>query len=258
MMSVAVMCQLQLIFTTSAHAMIKPSPELPQPDLTIVSASYDEPKVKVRIKNAGNKGAPPSVLAVLLLKQIESGTNKPVAFQFKIPGLLPGETVDRTYDIGNDPFTGHGAIEVIVDYKNEIVESDERNNHKKVTLAPLPDLVIQSVEVGTDTATVSVFNKCNASSAASRLNVTIYKGADKKSGPVSLLGEDVPPLKGNTQAKIILHTLGLASTSSFKGRYMRLEVDPTNAIKEAVETNNWWETGAAPFPDPVNSCNPSK
>ena len=46
--------------------------------------------------------------------------------------------------------------------------------------------------------------------------------------------------------------------STFSGRYVRVEVDETNKIKEAVETNNWWETGAAPFPDPVNSCDPPK
>lgn len=256
-MTLVVMCQLPLTFTTGARAMMKPSPE-PRPDLTILSAIYKEPKVSVRITNAGDAAAPPSVVAVLLLKRLQPGTNKPEAIGFPIPALSPGQIIDKTFNIGNNPFTDNGALAVRVDYKNQILESDERNNYKKVSIAPLPDLVIQSVELNNTKATVTVFNKCNGRSDAAKLEMLLYLGP-KKSGGGGGVSTDVPPLVGNTGAKIVIDlNVSKISIPSFNGRYLRLDIDPSNKIKEAVETNNWWETGAAPFPDPVNSCNPPK
>ena len=144
----------------------------------------------------------------------------------------------------------------MLDYKNQITESNESNNKTNVTVLYLPDLVIQSAEITKDTATVYVFNKCKGSSAQSYLDLTTYKGADKQSGWESTLGKSVPALAGNTGVKLVfeLKNYSSVSTTTFAGRYVRLEVDMTDKINESVETNNWWETSAAPFPDPAKSC----
>jgi hypothetical protein len=260
MMTLAVMSQLLLMSSTGARAIMKPLPEPPGPDLMVVSAIYKDPKVIVRIKNAGNVGAPPSVLAVLLLKRFEAGSTKPEALTFKLPVLFPGQIIDRTYEIGNSPFTDNGALAVSLDYENEINESDERNNYKKVSLPPLPDLVIQSVELVDNKATVTILNKCEGTAGTSSIRIEIY-GLGKN--PAVQLGWDVgiPPIDGKGVFKKIIFVPGSSDESSpqtFKGRKVRFVVDAHNKLKEAVETNNWWETGAAPFPDPANSCNPAK
>jgi len=262
MMTLVGMCQPQpRAFTPELLAMLRPSPA-PLPDLTVVAAYYKDPNVTVRLRNAGEVPAPPSVLAVLLRKKTDPDTGQPEAFQFPVPALSPGQMIQKTFMIGNKSFTNNGALAVVVDYKNQIAESNEANNKQtiKVAVHHLPDLVIQSVEITNYTATAYVFNKCTGSADPAKLDMTIYKGADKKSGWESILGADVPLLAGNTGAKIIidLKKYPSVSTTSFGGRHVRLEVDRTEKIKETVESNNWWETGAAPFPDPANSCEPPK
>lgn len=242
-----------------AHALAKPAPE-PRPDLTVLAAVYKNPNVAVRLANTGDAGAPASVLAVLLLKKIDPDTNLPVAFQFPVPALAAGQVIDRTFNIGNSSFTSNGALAVRVDFKKQVAEIDERNNQKNVQAyqAPLlPDLVIQSVEIVNDKANVYVFNKCKGPSSPAYFSVIIYKGVDKKSGWESSIGKSVPALAGGTGMKFLVDPKAFSVlTKSFSGRYVHVEVDETNEIKETVETNNWWETGAAPFPDPANSCEP--
>jgi hypothetical protein len=260
-MTLAIVCGLQFLAVSKAHAIVSPRPE-PRPDLIILAAVYKAPEVAVRLRNAGDAGAPASTLAVLLLKKTDPDTNLPVAFQFPIPALAAGQMIDKTFNIGNEAFTDNGALAVKVDYKNQIPESDERNNQKHVTLyhAPLlPDLVIQSVEIVNDKAHVYVFNKCKGDSSQTYFSVIIYKGADKKSGWESSFGKEVPPLAAGTGMMFMMDPKEYPIMArSFSGRYVRVEVDETNQIKEAVETNNWWESGAAPFPDPANSCDAPK
>lgn len=240
-----------------AHASTTPGPA-PRPDLTVLGAVYKEPNVSVRLRNAGDAAAPASVLAILLLKKIDPDTNLPVAFQFPVPAIGAGQLLEKTFNIGNSSFTNNGALAVKVDFKNQISESDERNNQKHVVTyqAPqLPDLVIQSVEIIKGAASVYVFNKCKGTSGKTRLEVTIYKGNNNKSGFESSLSADVPPLAGNTGVLMVVDPTKYSTmTKSLTGRYIRVEVDNTNQLKETVDTNNWWETGAAPFPDPANSC----
>jgi hypothetical protein len=231
----------------------------PLADLTIVFAKYNEPNVTVRLKNAGDVTAPPFVLAILLLKKIDPDTDKPEAFQFPITAIPAGQTVQKDFLIGNKPFTGNGALAVVLDYKYQVVEKDEFNNRGNVAgPSDLPDLVITSVEIVNDAAKVTVLNRCKGYSGQAEVDLTVYKGADKKSGWQSSFGEKVPALAPNTSAKIVLdlkihHSV---SATTLSGRYLRIEVDMTDAIKEAVETNNWWETGVVPFPDSANSCSP--
>jgi hypothetical protein len=242
-------------------AVAKPAPE-PRPDLTILGAVYKEPNVIVKLKNAGDAPAPASVLAVQLLKRIDPDTNLPMAFQFPIPTLAAGQVIDRTLNIGNSSFTGNGALAVRVDFKKQVSESEERNNQKIVTLyqaPPLPDLVIIKVEIIKGAASVTVFNKCLGRADPTRLVVTIYKGNNNKSGFESSLSADVPSLTGNTGVKLVVDPMKYSTlTKSLTGRYIRVEVDDTNKLKETVDTNNWWETGAAPFPDSANSCDSPK
>ena len=246
---------------TVVNAVAKPTPE-PRPDLTVVAAIYKSPTVSVRLRNAGDADAPASVLAVLLLKRIDPDTHLPEAFQFPIPSLGPGQLLEKTFNIGNSSFTNNGALAVKVDFKNQITESDEHNNQKHVVTyqSPfLPDLVIQSVEITNGAASIYVFNKCKGSSGKTRLEVTIYKGNNNKSGFESSLSADVPAIAANTGITLVVDPMKYSTmTKSLTGRYIRVEVDAFNQLKEAVDTNNWWETGAAPFPDPANSCDSHK
>src|SRR3954471_2016733 len=199
-MTLAIVCGVQFLPVTKARAILNSTPE-PRPDLTILAAVYKAPEVAVRLRNAGDAGAPASTLAVLLLKKIDPDTNSPVALQFPIPPLAAGQMIEKTFNIGNNAFTDNGSLAVKPDYKHEVAESDEHNNEKHVTLyhAPfLPDLVIQSVEIVNDKAQVYVFNKCKGDSAQSYLSVIIYKGPDKKSGWQSAFGKEVPPLAAGT------------------------------------------------------------
>jgi len=253
----AICLQLSPASTPQLHAMLQPLPE-PLPDLVVILAQYNDPTVTVRVKNAGTVPAGPSVLAVLLLKKTDPDTGKPEAFTFPLGGLAAGESIQRTFNIGNKAFTSNGALAVRLDYKNQIAEVDESNNFTNVVTPSLPDLVIESVEIVNNAATVHVFNRCTGNAGPAKVDMTIYKGADKKSGWESMLGADLPLLTGKSKAAVViaLKNYPSVSTKTISGRYIRVEVDLTNQIKEAVESNNWWETGAGPFPDAVNSCSP--
>lgn len=260
-MTLAAICMLRfLAMMPIAHASTAPAPE-PRPDLTVLAAVYKAPTVSVRLRNAGDAPAPPSVLAILLLNKIDPDTNLPVAFQFPIPSIGAGQLLEKTFNIGNSSFTSNGALAVKVDFKNQITESNEHNNQKHVVnYQPLlPDLVIKSVEIIEGAASIYVFNKCMGSSSKTRLEVTIYKGNNNKSGFASSLSADVPEIAGNTGVTLLVDPMSYSTmTKSLTGRYIRVEVDAFNQLKEAVDTNNWWETGAAPFPDPANSCDSKK
>ena len=86
----------------------------------------------------------------------------------------------------------------------------------------------------------------------------VFESATKQVavGPVPEI--DVPALAGKASTTVTFPLDSSGKSKSFIGRYIRLDLDLFDKIKETVETNNWWETGAAPFPDPVNSCNPPK
>jgi hypothetical protein len=88
-----------------------------------------------------------------------------------------------------------------------------------------------------------------------RVKMTIYKGADKSSGEDFDMYSNLAPLAGN-QSSSLNFVDPVGRVKNYHLRYIRVEVDSDNTIKETIETNNWWETGAAPFPEPSNSCNP--
>ena len=128
--------------------------------------------------------------------------------------------------------------------------------------ASLPDLKVTDVQIGGNggnKATVIISNACNGDVQASgsiRVKLTIYKGADKSSGVDYYTYGNMAPLAGNTSSNFITMLSHLDKAQSFNGRYLRVDVDPDNTIKEIVESNNWWETGAAPFPEHSGYCSP--
>lgn len=130
------------------------------------------------------------------------------------------------------------------------------------TAASLPDLRVTDVQVDGigHKATITIANVCNGdvpSDSELKVQVIIYKGADQTSGAdYYILSGIIAPLAAHTTSKVDIVLLPTYRVNSFKGRYLRVEVDPFNTIKESVETNNWWETAELPFPDPVDSCDP--
>jgi hypothetical protein len=128
--------------------------------------------------------------------------------------------------------------------------------------ASLPDLKVTEVQIGGNggnKATVIISNACGGDVPASgsiRVKLTIYKSADKTSGVDYYTYGNLAPLTGNTSSKFIATLSHLEKVQSFNGRYLRVDIDPDNTIKEIVESNNWWETGAAPFPEHSGYCSP--
>jgi subtilase family serine protease len=120
----------------------------------------------------------------------------------------------------------------------------------------LPDLKVTSVQPSGSKATVTVTNQCPGKASAVRVEITIYKGADKNSGVDLYISNDLPPLAGNSSEKYDFNLTSSDKVKSFDGRYLRAVVDPTDKVKEAIEGNNWWETQEAPFPDPADACKP--
>jgi hypothetical protein len=137
----------------------------------------------------------------------------------------------------------------------------------------LPDLIVTDVQIGGtggNKATVFVSNVCNGDVTADSITIKliIYKGPDKTSGVAFPLEHVLAPLAGNTSSTYVFDLSMADKVKSFNGRYIRVDVDPYNKIKETIKTNNWFEMGpgrfgpdsgdykAAPFPNPPDSCKP--
>ncbi len=126
----------------------------------------------------------------------------------------------------------------------------------------LPDLKVKDVQVssnGGKTVTVLISNVCNGDvpkSTLIRVRLIVHNDLSSTSKVIATVEGDMGPLKANT---IAAHSFPLPPSKtmmSFSDRYLRVEVDVNNKIKETIETNNWWETGAAPFPDGSDHCKP--
>ncbi|PYS46753.1 MAG: hypothetical protein DMF68_18165 [Acidobacteria bacterium] len=134
--------------------------------------------------------------------------------------------------------------------------------NKDNTSPSLPDLKVTDVQIHGNNGnrlTITISNSCNGDVPASsliRLQLFVYENADKKKIDL-IFAVDQAPLAGNTSSTYILDLSQFNySLKSFDHKYLRVEVDPGNKIKEASESNNWWETGAAPFPEKNGYCNP--
>lgn len=128
----------------------------------------------------------------------------------------------------------------------------------------LPDLKTSLVSAAGTKAIVRVVNVCRGDAPAARVRLTVSFGADKNSGAGLTMEDDVPPLAGTASTKIgkksadIVFTLDASDkVKSFDGKFIRLNVDPLDKIKEASEGNNWNEKGvgaAQPFPEKGGYC----
>jgi hypothetical protein len=125
----------------------------------------------------------------------------------------------------------------------------------------LPDLKILLVSAKGNQAVVRVQNVCKGDAPATKLFMFIYKGASKGSSLDSFRSEDVPPLIGANSTKIGKSSADMAITlpagTTLDGKFIRLEVDRFNTVKESSEGNNFYEKGtdaAQPFPEKPGYC----
>jgi hypothetical protein len=125
----------------------------------------------------------------------------------------------------------------------------------------LPDLKITLVSAKGNQAVVRVSNVCNGDAPATTLLMDIYQGANKASGQGYPRKENVPSLVGKNSAKLGKSSadivIKLPAGTSLDGKFIRLEVDRFNTVKESSEGNNWYERGegaAQPFPDKAGYC----
>lgn len=123
-----------------------------------------------------------------------------------------------------------------------------------------PDLKAGLVSAGGTKAVVRVLNVCKGDAPASRVRVSVA-GGPQKNTPGTVFEEDVPPLLGtaSTQpgrrsADVVITLDGSAAVKSFDNKYIRIDADPFDRVREASETNNWWEPKAQPFPEPSGYC----
>lgn len=121
----------------------------------------------------------------------------------------------------------------------------------------LPDLRIMSVVINGGTMDIEVANMCKGGAGSNRLVLAILDGPDKKSKGGVQYELDVPLLKGGekTTLHFDIEKYG-GKFTSFAGRYYHLLVDATNKVKESQEGNNYYDKGAAPFPNGPHSCDP--
>jgi hypothetical protein len=126
---------------------------------------------------------------------------------------------------------------------------------KGITKVLLPDLRITKVSINGSKMDVEVTNMCKAAAGGNRLVLLLNEGPDKKSKPGEQVELDVPPLKGGEKTTLTYDMLQYGSKyTTFMGRYYHLLVDGTNKVKETEEGNNYYDTGAIPFPNGPHSC----
>lgn len=125
----------------------------------------------------------------------------------------------------------------------------------------VPDLKISLVSGKGNQAVVRVSNVCHGDAPATTMFMHIYKGANKASGRDSFKKENVPSLVGKNSAKFGKSSTDIVITlpagTSLDGKFIRLEVDTFNTVKESSEGNNWFEKGegaAQPFPEKAGYC----
>lgn len=123
---------------------------------------------------------------------------------------------------------------------------------KKYPVRLLPDLAVGLLNQFDSSVIIRVANKCKGKSEASYLTITV---PDDKGSPVSI-GKEVPALAPGGSASVTVTIPSNLNIKSFRNKWMRIVVDPSNKIKEASEGNNWWEPNAQPFPEGAGYCDP--
>ncbi len=132
------------------------------------------------------------------------------------------------------------------------VQAQASEDKRPKPVANRPDLAVGGqFKAESSEMWARITNKCKGRSARTTVKLIIYKGATKNSGVEKSIAQAVLPLgPGESEDYRLYQWDGL------QGRYLRLEIDPTNTVREASEGNNWWEPDAQPFPEKGGYCDP--
>ncbi|MBI4434645.1 hypothetical protein HY635_02410 [Candidatus Uhrbacteria bacterium] len=219
-------------------------------DLTLRDAKLSRENLKVTIVNVG-KGTADRVMwqfrwlggdgAALATSELEAavGTLKPGAsYPVELP--IANARAFGIFRFLQDMPAGAAALEITVDPKNAIPESDERNNAARVELVG-PDLALGSVEAQDGALRIEVKNIGTKASVATDIWLMWFgaKGSLPSSGGVGLpaitAGGTVTvsvPLDGKTEASQILRE------PPKDGTRLRIFLDGSRKVEELNEQNN--------------------
>jgi len=197
-------------------------------------------------------------------------------FEFDVPPIVGGGNTTVEIDLakmGGVTYTFEGKYyRFEADPENKIKETVEGNNWIEKNVAPfpdsatscsvappppanaLPDLRITNVTISGSKMYVEITNQCKGAAAANRLRLDLNDGPTKGSPGGLEMEDDVPAISPGAKATVTFDLKG-SKYATFGDKYYRLDVDVYNKVKETIETNNWWEKGAIPFPDAAGSCN---
>ncbi len=218
--------------------------------LTLRDAKLSGENLKVTIVNVG-KGTADRVMwqfrwlggdgAALATSELEAavGTLKPGAsYPVELP--IANARAFGIFRFLQDMPAGAAALEITVDPKNAIPESDERNNAARVELVG-PDLALGSVEAQDGALRIEVKNIGTKASVATDIWLMWFgaKGSLPSSGGVGLpaitAGGTVTvsvPLDGKTEASQILRE------PPKDGTRLRIFLDGSRKVEELNEQNN--------------------
>ena len=118
----------------------------------------------------------------------------------------------------------------------------------------LPDLVVGIENQFSSQVIVRVTNKCKGTAADSYVSMKLPNDL----GSPVFIGKNVKSLAPG-ESGLITFTIPDAlkpKLKSFENKWIRMEIDPQNKVKEASEGNNWWEPNAQPFPEKNGYCDP--
>jgi subtilase family serine protease len=204
------------------------------PDLTIGTVTWSPPDAPVgsevafdvKIENTGNLHTSTSRVAYYV-----DGENVGYA---DIGALDPGDTVTKhfTWVATAGPHT----INIVADVNNQVLELDEANNTKVVSLPP-PDLVVQDIAFSTpdasigDTVVITVSIKNQGSSITQTSLVTCYVDG------IKIATQDLPQIQPGGTSNSSFNWVAEAGSHTFK-----ITTDINNQVIEADETNNDKET----------------
>ena len=228
-----------------AIAEVRPPPLLPLADLVLQVLEVDPGtggRVTLRIDNRGLLAAPGSRVVLTL-----NTAGRRSEVEAVVPALEPGGRV--ALEIPAD-LPGQARFQVMVDARNEILESDESNNRTPVQTVP-GEAPTETVSTATDLSArilrvepgpplrvrVRIENLGSLSSAATFVTLTLGAGQS--------LIEEVPPLKPGQSIEVVFQ--------AGAPEELVVLVDPAQAIAESDESNNRSEAAlpAAPAPTPV-------
>lgn len=128
------------------------------------------------------------------------------------------------------------------------------NDGSRRAVKLLPDLTVSLENQFSSQVIVRVTNKCKGQAQSSYVSMTL----PDDSGAKVYIGKEIKALGPGESGAITLYIPESLKPKlkSFDNKWIRVDVDPQNKIKEASEGNNWWEPKAQPFPEKGGYCDP--